>query len=179
MNLAILIFGQFEKSYRYSATPAVLAWSLEAERAACVTTNRRWRQPLYPNCIKAVKSYRKLGIDLTVLLSLTQFLALTFFPPTQCLLVRLSRSTRRYDLPVSLSCIYLLKENKQRLQIIDCLHIHLVFWNCACCTYRQVVWHRNAPSAGFGISRLSGYVIGKGKVHPCTGTEALYRPYGP
>jgi len=20
---------------------------------------------------------------------------------------------------------------------------------------------------------------GKGKVHPCTGTEALYRPYGP
>jgi len=21
--------------------------------------------------------------------------------------------------------------------------------------------------------------IGKGKVHPCTGTEALYRPYGP
>jgi len=22
-------------------------------------------------------------------------------------------------------------------------------------------------------------VKGKGKVHPCTGTEALYRPYGP
>ena len=21
--------------------------------------------------------------------------------------------------------------------------------------------------------------LGKGKVHPCTGTEALYRPYGP
>jgi hypothetical protein len=31
MNLAILIFGQFEKSFRYSATPAVLAWLLEAE----------------------------------------------------------------------------------------------------------------------------------------------------
>jgi len=23
------------------------------------------------------------------------------------------------------------------------------------------------------------YNMGKGKVHPCTGTEALYRPYGP
>jgi len=22
-------------------------------------------------------------------------------------------------------------------------------------------------------------IKGKGKVHPCTGTEALYRPYGP
>jgi len=22
------------------------------------------------------------------------------------------------------------------------------------------------------------YIKGKGKVHPCTGTEALYRPYG-
>jgi hypothetical protein len=22
-------------------------------------------------------------------------------------------------------------------------------------------------------------LVGKGKVHPCTGTEALYRPYGP
>ena len=34
--------------------------------------------------------------------------------------------------------------------------------------------------------RLASFVImlpkqrlGKGKVHPCTGTEALYRPYGP
>ena len=24
-----------------------------------------------------------------------------------------------------------------------------------------------------------GMVKGEGKVHPCTGTEALYRPYGP
>jgi len=23
------------------------------------------------------------------------------------------------------------------------------------------------------------YMYVKGKVHPCTGTEALYRPYGP
>ena len=23
------------------------------------------------------------------------------------------------------------------------------------------------------------YIKGKGKVYPCTGTEALYRPYGP
>ena len=34
------------------------------------------------------------------------------------------------------------------------------------------------------VDRLVGklhsvYVKGKGKVHPCTGTEALYRPYGP
>jgi hypothetical protein len=26
---------------------------------------------------------------------------------------------------------------------------------------------------------LNTSVKGKGKVHPCTGTEALYRPYGP
>jgi len=26
---------------------------------------------------------------------------------------------------------------------------------------------------------MRSFTIGKGKVHPCTGTEALYRPYGP
>jgi len=26
---------------------------------------------------------------------------------------------------------------------------------------------------------ISYNVKGKGKMHPCTGTEALYRPYGP
>jgi hypothetical protein len=31
MNLAILIFGLFEKSLRYSATPVVLARTQEAE----------------------------------------------------------------------------------------------------------------------------------------------------
>jgi len=33
------------------------------------------------------------------------------------------------------------------------------------------------------VRRMFGYereeLKGKGKVHPCTGTEALYRPYGP
>ena len=28
-------------------------------------------------------------------------------------------------------------------------------------------------------SRGIAVLLGKGKVHPCTGTEALYRPYGP
>ena len=28
-------------------------------------------------------------------------------------------------------------------------------------------------------SRGIALLLGKGKVHPCTGTEALYRPYGP
>ena len=27
-------------------------------------------------------------------------------------------------------------------------------------------------------SRGIALLLGKGKVHPCTGTEALYRPYG-
>jgi len=27
--------------------------------------------------------------------------------------------------------------------------------------------------------KMALVVKGKGKVHPCTGTEALYRPYGP
>jgi len=30
-----------------------------------------------------------------------------------------------------------------------------------------------------GTSHRSPSVEGKGKVHPCRGTEALYRPYGP
>ena len=29
------------------------------------------------------------------------------------------------------------------------------------------------------VSLLTSSVVVKGKVHPCTGTEALYRPYGP
>jgi hypothetical protein len=29
------------------------------------------------------------------------------------------------------------------------------------------------------MGSLSAKTDGKGKVHPCTGTEALYRPYGP
>ena len=28
-------------------------------------------------------------------------------------------------------------------------------------------------------SRGIALLLGKGKVHPCTGTEGLYRPYGP
>jgi len=34
---------------------------------------------------------------------------------------------------------------------------------------------RTAHRGSRGIALLQG----KGKVHPCTGTEALYRPYGP
>jgi hypothetical protein len=34
---------------------------------------------------------------------------------------------------------------------------------------------RTAHRESRGIALLQG----KGKVHPCTGTEALYRPYGP
>ena len=34
---------------------------------------------------------------------------------------------------------------------------------------------RTAHRGSRGIALL----LGKGKVHPCTGTEALYRPYGP
>ena len=34
---------------------------------------------------------------------------------------------------------------------------------------------RTARRGSRGIALL----LGKGKVHPCTGTEALYRPYGP
>ena len=30
------------------------------------------------------------------------------------------------------------------------------------------------------VMNLRGFIkVGKGKGHPCTGTEALYRPYGP
>jgi len=29
------------------------------------------------------------------------------------------------------------------------------------------------------VTKLHNYVKSKGKLHPCTGTEALYRPYGP
>jgi hypothetical protein len=29
------------------------------------------------------------------------------------------------------------------------------------------------------MGSLSPKTDGKGKVHPCTGTEVLYRPYGP
>ena len=32
---------------------------------------------------------------------------------------------------------------------------------------------------GNKILELKGKGKGKGKVHPCTGTEALYMPYGP
>jgi hypothetical protein len=32
---------------------------------------------------------------------------------------------------------------------------------------------------GKGKGNGKGKGKGKGKVHPCTGTEALYRPYGP
>jgi len=28
------------------------------------------------------------------------------------------------------------------------------------------------------LRKIQGDIKGKGKVHPCTGTEALYRPYG-
>jgi len=31
----------------------------------------------------------------------------------------------------------------------------------------------------YGVSIRYEGKKGKGKVHPCTGTEALYRPYGP
>jgi hypothetical protein len=29
------------------------------------------------------------------------------------------------------------------------------------------------------VTQQKQYYKGKGNVHPCTGTEALYRPYGP
>jgi len=29
------------------------------------------------------------------------------------------------------------------------------------------------------IQKFIPHTKGKGKMHPCTGTEALYRPYGP
>jgi len=29
------------------------------------------------------------------------------------------------------------------------------------------------------VMKEIAYTMYKGKVHPCTGTEALYRPYGP
>jgi len=30
----------------------------------------------------------------------------------------------------------------------------------------------------FAVGLCSSYIKGKGKVHPCTGAEALYKPYG-
>jgi hypothetical protein len=38
-------------------------------------------------------------------------------------------------------------------------------------------WVRRVFLADGGASKLKG-MLEKGKVHPCTGTEALYRPYG-
>ena len=35
----------------------------------------------------------------------------------------------------------------------------------------------SCPVAVFDFSSVR--ISGKGKVHPCIGTEALYRPYGP
>jgi hypothetical protein len=31
----------------------------------------------------------------------------------------------------------------------------------------------------FKVIYIPTHIKGKGKVHPCTGTEALYRPYSP
>jgi hypothetical protein len=42
----------------------------------------------------------------------------------------------------------------------------------------QEIYGNMKPSCVF-ISYLITYLLKKGKVHPCTGTEALYRPYGP
>ena len=46
------------------------------------------------------------------------------------------------------------------------------------CTLVQVLRLCTACTAHRG-SRGIALLLGKGKVHPCTGTEALYRPYGP
>jgi hypothetical protein len=40
---------------------------------------------------------------------------------------------------------------------------------------KQCHWH----SIVIHQLELTVTAVGKGKVHPCTGTEALYRPYGP
>ena len=49
--------------------------------------------------------------------------------------------------------------------------------NCKCTLVQalRLCTGRTAHRRSRGIALL----LGKGKVHPCTGTEALYRPYGP
>ena len=46
------------------------------------------------------------------------------------------------------------------------------------CTLVQALRFCTGHTAHRG-SRGIALLLGKGKVHPCTGTEALYRPYGP
>ena len=41
-------------------------------------------------------------------------------------------------------------------------------------SYRAV----NTPCDGYTTHLANGALENRGKVHPCTGTEALYRPYG-
>jgi len=42
------------------------------------------------------------------------------------------------------------------------------------CMLTQIINETNKPAAIVEVVKVK-----KGKVHPCTGTEALYRPYGP
>jgi len=76
------------------------------------------------------------------------------------------------------------------LEVITIYHRQKCIWVCFCstvgaglspkgkakvkCTLAQAL----RLCTGRTAHRGSGG-IGKGKVHPCTGTEALYRPYGP
>jgi len=53
--------------------------------------------------------------------------------------------------------------------------------------FKSNIFHSTEKENGFGMSFsitycwFVGYTSNKGKVkgYPCTGTEALYRPYGP
>ena len=50
-------------------------------------------------------------------------------------------------------------------------------------SFKKLVKVQSPPQKDIILSDISHRSLsigkGKGKVHPCTGTEALYRPYGP
>jgi hypothetical protein len=55
---------------------------------------------------------------------------------------------------------------------LQLFHIIILFSNCVITTAVNLL-------ADVGAVSSETCSKGKGKGHPCTGTEALYRPYGP
>ena len=66
--------------------------------------------------------------------------------------------------------------------ICSLFYVHIYMYMCVCvCVSKYLfidpfIHSRNHPALYLCTYAL---YICKGKVHPCTGTEALYRPYGP
>ena len=50
---------------------------------------------------------------------------------------------------------------------------------CIFCPHRPCDGEETTHAVKVNCILFSKGQLGKGKVHPCTGTEALYRPYGP